>query len=128
MKLVLRLIGEAVGVAASFYAFVALIAKVLGVIGLASSSSTILVTALASSGLGHRGVHPHGSRDLLVLDACLGLAMGCLLLFVLTGCGLNSERHTPRWHHLHLLGDLYAFAGFSHRNYPLCSPGALSTF
>ncbi len=38
MKLVLRLIGEAVGVAASFYAFVALIAKVLGVIGLASSS------------------------------------------------------------------------------------------
>ncbi len=22
------------------------------------------------------------------------------------GCGLNSERHTPRWHHLHLLGDL----------------------
>ena len=34
-----------------------------------------------------RGVHPHGSRDLLVLDACLGLAMGCLLLFVLLDVG-----------------------------------------
>jgi hypothetical protein len=62
MKLVLRLIGEAVGVAASFYAFVALIAKVLGVWG-----------AQLLSG------HPSGLRNPLVsslrhtecLDPCL---------------------------------------------------------
>ena len=48
---------------------------------------------LASSGLGHRGVHPHGSRDLLVLDVG-ALAVGGIVAGVVGDLLIFRGIHT----------------------------------
>jgi hypothetical protein len=61
---------------------------------------------LASSGLGHRGVHPHGSRDLLVLDVG-ALAVGGIVAGVVGDLLIFIElilEVAPILHALHGLG------------------------